>query len=392
MAIDTDETLPLVAPDQAGEAAGEAGGLWCLEEYHDGEAAPIRTPIRPLPFRIGRDPELEMHLADAGVSARHCEIFESNGHLAIRDLSSTNGTFVNRQRLRGDRPLQEGDLLHIARRSFHLVRLDAEAPFSATEHIPRIDLQVDPLANRQALERLIREPAIESYFQPIYDLAARHPVAWEALTYGAAEDLPRPPSRLFAMAEATNLAVELSRVCRQSAIEAFRAAGSPPGKLFLNMHPEEMNDPAELHESLKQALGPQGRERLVLELHETAIVDLEPMRRLRRELEEQRIELAYDDFGAGQARLLQLVEVPPSYLKFDLTLIRGIDLDRGPKRRLVSSLLETARDLGITSVAEGIETVGEAAACTELGFELGQGHFFGLPGPLPARSLAHRSG
>ena len=66
--------------------------------------------------------------------------------------------------------------------------------------------------------------------------------------------------------------------------------------------------------------------------------------------------IAYDDFGAGQARLLELAEVPPHYLKFDMSFVRGIDTAPASRQRLLTSLVSVARDLLVYTVAEGVET------------------------------------
>ena len=68
------------------------------------------------------------------------------------------------------------------------------------------------------------------------------------------------------------------------------------------------------------------------------------------------IGLAYDDFGAGQARLVELVDVPPDYLKFDMRLVQNLDSASLERQRMLASLVKMVHDLGITPLAEGIET------------------------------------
>jgi EAL domain-containing protein (putative c-di-GMP-specific phosphodiesterase class I) len=91
------------------------------------------------------------------------------------------------------------------------------------------------------------------------------------------------------------------------------------------------------------------------------------------------MKLAYDDFGAGQARLNELVEARPDYLKFDRKLIAGLDAANKNRQQLLESLVLMSRQLGIVTLAEGIETAGEAEACRRVGFELMQGYYFGRP-------------
>jgi EAL domain-containing protein (putative c-di-GMP-specific phosphodiesterase class I) len=75
-----------------------------------------------------------------------------------------------------------------------------------------------------------------------------------------------------------------------------------------------------------------------------------------------------------------LIEVPPDYLKFDITLIRNLE-ESQPRQQLLASLVKLTRDLNILTVAEGVETAGEADACREVGFDLAQGFYFGRPAP-----------
>lgn len=105
------------------------------------------------------------------------------------------------------------------------------------------------------------------------------------------------------------------------------------------------------------------------------------IRELRATLRDLDMRLAYDDFGAGQARLLELMEVPPDYLKFDMSLTRGIAIAPFARQHILASLVRNTRDLGIVTLAEGIETEEEHEACRELGFELGQGFYYGRPRP-----------
>ena len=93
------------------------------------------------------------------------------------------------------------------------------------------------------------------------------------------------------------------------------------------------------------------------------------------------IKLAYDDFGAGQARLVDLAKVPPDYLKFDIALIRGIHTASAQQRQLVDTLVRMVQDFGIAALAEGVECAEEAEVCREIGFDYAQGYYFGKPAP-----------
>jgi EAL domain-containing protein (putative c-di-GMP-specific phosphodiesterase class I) len=124
---------------------------------------------------------------------------------------------------------------------------------------------------------------------------------------------------------------------------------------------------------------------LTLEIHEAAASDPAAMKLLRDALQEIDVYLAFDDFGAGQARLTELCEVQPRYVKFDMNLIRGLHKAPQSRQQMVATLVRMTRDLGILTLAEGIEYREEADACIAMGFELAQGYFFGRPAPLRQR-------
>jgi EAL domain-containing protein (putative c-di-GMP-specific phosphodiesterase class I) len=118
---------------------------------------------------------------------------------------------------------------------------------------------------------------------------------------------------------------------------------------------------------------------LTVEIHEASVADMATMKLVRLVLDDLDMKLAYDDFGAGQARIVELSEAPPDYLKFDIELIRDIDHASGERQRMLASLVNIVGDLGIASLAEGIETEAEHATCRQLGFDFAQGFYYGKP-------------
>src|SRR6267378_657660 len=104
----------------------EARHEWLLESLVDRGKQLRRMPIAPLPFRIGRMPGLDLVLPSQLVSKEHAEIYEGDEGLRLRDLESTNGTFVNRQPA-DDVPLCDGDIIHFADFEFRLGRVERVA-------------------------------------------------------------------------------------------------------------------------------------------------------------------------------------------------------------------------------------------------------------------------
>ena len=122
---------------------------------------------------------------------------------------------------------------------------------------------------------------------------------------------------------------------------------------------------------------------IVLEMHEAAVTKPDTMRVLRRELRKLNIGLAYDDFGSGQSRLRDIIDVPPDCLKFDISLIHGIDRAAPKRQEMLASLVRSVRDMGIMALAEGVETQGEHDTVLSMGFNAGQGFFYGRPVERP---------
>jgi EAL domain-containing protein (putative c-di-GMP-specific phosphodiesterase class I) len=111
------------------------------------------------------------------------------------------------------------------------------------------------------------------------------------------------------------------------------------------------------------------------------------MKELRELLHEQEMLLVYDDFGAGQSRLIELLDSVPDILKFDIALIKNIQHRSKASRSIVETLVKMASDAGIRTLAEGVESREEAAVCRAIGFELGQGYFYGRPAPLQKQDV-----
>jgi len=359
---------------------------WHLEAKTEGEIC--RVPLHPLPFRVGRRPGLELVLASESISKVHAEIYADGEGLRVRDLQSTNGTFVNGEPVE-DGPIREGDVLHFADIEFRLgapvVEPSPEAPArsdpATTVSLGRRLKGSRSLPGAREMQELLRDGTVTIAFQPIVRIPGGVPAAYEALGRGQHPGLPQSPLDLFRIAESLGVEAELSRLFRKKAVELVRTRTDFP-TLFLNTHPAELSLPG-LLESLEELRDLAPHLDLALEIHESVLTRPSALAELRTLLSESNIGLAYDDFGAGQARLLELAEAPPHYLKFDRRFVAGIDQPEMRNRRaLLGSLVGVARDLRVHAIAEGIETAAEADTCEEIGFRLAQGYHFGRPGPV----------
>jgi EAL domain-containing protein (putative c-di-GMP-specific phosphodiesterase class I) len=87
---------------------------------------------------------------------------------------------------------------------------------------------------------------------------------------------------------------------------------------------------------------------------------------------------AIDDVGAGYSGLEQMANLGASYFKIDMGLVRHAHQKR-VNRQVIRAILEMAKGVGATVIAEGIETIEEADALLELGVRYGQGYYYGRP-------------
>lgn len=364
--------------------AGAPTPTWYLESYAADSASLWRLPLLGFPVSVGRRPGCGLSLLSPLISQDHAEIYLDGRTLKVRDLESTNGTFVNGARIDKDKPatLKQGDVLHFANTEFLIGSL---APGESGASL-RTQTAIHHQLPRQLVERarqlntLLRKRAVVSTVQPIVRLPSGEVFGYELLGRGTLDRLPKDPGALFELAATLGVASELSRL--------FRTVGTPrlrgmPGRpvLFFNTHPAELEKPG-LSDSLHALRDELPNERIALEIHEQAATNPDVIHELRRTLVALDMQLAYDDFGAGHSRINELVEVPPDYLKFDETLIRDVDHAPATKRKLLRALVHLCRESGIQTLAEGVETEGEAQSLSELGFDLAQGYLFGKPRPI----------
>jgi EAL domain-containing protein (putative c-di-GMP-specific phosphodiesterase class I) len=236
------------------------------------------------------------------------------------------------------------------------------------------------MATIEELRGLIDARQVTALFQPIVTFTEPHGAAFEILGRGKRNGLPFAPDKLLDLATRIGAEEELTDLFRQ---EGIAAATSLPDetRLYVNTHPAEVES-GRILPCLQQMRKSAPSMLITVEVHERSATDPAAMRELRAALSELDMQLAYDDFGAGQARLLELVEVPPDVLKFDICLIRNIDTAPAAQQTMLQTLVKLVKDMGVVCLAEGVETRGELDVCLQMGFELVQGYYFGKPAPL----------
>lgn len=350
---------------------------WFLVASLPNRGDPEKIPIGRVPFTVGRLPANDLCLLSSSVSKAHADIIIAVDAVLVRDLGSTNGTFVNGRRISDPTPVGEGDLVQFADREFRVGR----AVERSGERTAISNCLEDGWLISQMLE-VINDDRFTMAFQPIVRASGMRMMGVEALVRCQVRGL-ESPLRLFEAAARLGTEERLSEMCRTKAVKLL--AGQPASlALFLNTDPRETLGP-ELIDSLTRLRTQAAGRRLVLEIHEQAVPDLARMSDFRAALRDLEIGLAYDDFGAGQSRLLEITRVPPDYLKFDRSLLLDSALACERHRALLQSLLKHAADCMVATVAEGLETFEAVEICRTLGFTHFQGYCLG--GPVAAEDL-----
>jgi EAL domain-containing protein (putative c-di-GMP-specific phosphodiesterase class I) len=356
-----------------------ASAVWFLVGPFDSDEPSRCVPIYTLPFVVGRRPDLTLSLACRAVSNLHAEITEHDGTLFLRDLGSTNGTYVNGQRISTAVALHNDDLVQFANVVF---RVRQQSAVGSTNTVQE-DFCDQALALIQ-FDKLMAEKAVTPFFQPIVSMPAREIVAYEVLARSRLFGL-ETPKEMFGVAAQLKMEKALSVMLRWEGVQASQALAGPP-HVYLNTHPRELAEDG-LLESIKQLREAHPRQRMTLEIHEAAVTDAVQMSEIRSTLTELNIGLAYDDFGAGQSRFNELARHPPDCLKFDISLVHEINSASAPRQQVLATLVQMAHDLDILALAEGVETEAESETCVQMGFDLAQGFLFGKPAPARCSRL-----
>ena len=359
-----------------------------LERYPEQGGPVEQIPLCKLPFTIGRAETCDHVIYSSKVSREHALIVRTDDSFAVRDLDSTNGTFVNGQRT-PEHPLDDGDILHVAHVEFrfrHEARPVAANPRAGsradqTQMMPT-ERPDSLIRGAQLLEEMLKTEAVEILYQPIVDLESRVVVGYEALGRGKHPQLPSSPDTLLQLAAQCGLVIRLSRLWGKLAVTRCKHLPRD-AKIFVNLHAQDLAE-SDFHKSLAGLRRVAKGRPIVIEIAEASVTDVADMARHKDALTNLGFEFAYDDFGAGQARLLELTDMPPNYLKLDKSLIAGIDL-AASRRDMVAALLSVTDTLGVQVIAEGIETEEAATICHELGCVMGQGYLFSRPDDRPSR-------
>ena len=244
------------------------------------------------------------------------------------------------------------------------------------------------LATQGALHRALDRSELRIAYQPVVSLASGAVVATEALVRWLHPDRGFvPPTDFIPLAEESGLIVPIGNWVLEEAVRHWSAwRGRNPGRvapvLHVNLSPRQLHQP-EFLGFVHHVLGRYGVEpgQMCVELTETVLMeDLERRRSPLTELRDLGVRIALDDFGTGYSSLTYLKRFPVDCIKIDQSFVAGVAAD-AYDAAIVQSVVDLAHAVGLSVVAEGLETPAQFDCLRRLGCDQAQGYLFSKPRP-----------
>ncbi|MGE0628221.1 MAG: EAL domain-containing protein [Hyphomicrobiaceae bacterium] len=233
------------------------------------------------------------------------------------------------------------------------------------------------------LRAVLQQEQLEVFYQPIVSASTEKTSGYEALVrWRHPEKGLVPPSIFIPVAEQTGFIVNIGAwVLRRACADFVALPGKP--KVSVNVSAVEFRD-SNVAETIRNELQRSGLEpsRLRIEITESLLMarGTDTLDQLR-EIRGMGVEIALDDFGTGYSSLSYLQSYPIDCIKIDQSFVRGLSNNKVTPA-IIQAITSMAVGMGISTVAEGIETEAEAALIIKLGCTELQGYYFGRPQPL----------
>jgi diguanylate cyclase (GGDEF)-like protein/PAS domain S-box-containing protein len=220
-----------------------------------------------------------------------------------------------------------------------------------------------------------------TFFQPLIDAStgrmssAEVLVRWSHPTRGLL-----PPAAFLDTAAKMGILNRIDEIvfgCLREKLAYFDRAGIELPRVAVNVSAGRLADPSFIHDIKSSGIDP---ERLTVEILESVYLERmgDAVRWTLDELDELGVTIAIDDFGTGHASVQGLLKVRPAILKIDRQFIEPI-VEDGTSRALVASIIGIGKSLGMSIVAEGVETEDHARFVSDMGCDYLQGFHFGKP-------------
>lgn len=346
---------------------------------------PERTKLTGAPITVGRGESAQLRIQSNRVSREHAVILLDGDRALVRDLGSTNGTFINGNRVE-ESVLSDGDVITFADAEFTFVSGDGGASPATRTQV--LDAGQDTAALLEDSDAIIREVrrvqemltlrTIRTYLQPIVHLDDGQTLGYSTIGPGTDRGISIPGAETFLATVECTLIERLRHATRLVAAEEAACRFSPDTLLFMDVHYSEIgtNFLIQSIRSVHELLA--DRCRLAVRVPNPVAGNTPYFRELRSGLADMGIRVAFTAFAAGQAQVREHDHQPPDFVELDASLVRYIH--RNPKQRAqVEAIAEVCREMSIEVIAAGVRSDSEAKVCQGIGCQYGHGALYGAP-------------
>ncbi len=231
----------------------------------------------------------------------------------------------------------------------------------------------------EMVREIIEKKDIIVEFQPIYSLNTKKYIGLEALSRGLYNGEIVSPYFLFEYAKKDGNVLTLDRICREKAMRAFSAESSAPS-LFINFETSVLNGLTSgtgeiMRTAAENHISPQN---IVIELNESRVKDSYNLMMFVDFYRSKGFLIALDNVSAGLDTLNRIMLINPDIIKIDRAIVSQIENNKY-NQEVFRSIINTAKQIGAMTVAEGVETVDEVITCMILGVDYFQGFYFQKP-------------
>ncbi|MBQ8786832.1 MAG: EAL domain-containing protein [Oscillospiraceae bacterium] len=232
----------------------------------------------------------------------------------------------------------------------------------------------------EIVQEVIDNKDIFVEFQPIYSINTKKVIGLEALARGDYKGEIVSPYFLFNYAKQNGNALELDRICREKSMAAFVAEEKTAPALFVNFETSVLNDVDAgngelLRTTENHNLSP---ESVVIELNSSNVRDNYDLMMFVNFYRSKGFLIALDNVSAGEDTMERIKMINPDIIKIDRFIVSNIESNTY-NQEVFKSIINTAKQIGAMTIAQGVETVDEVITCMLMGVDYFQGYYFSRP-------------
>jgi diguanylate cyclase (GGDEF)-like protein len=327
------------------------------------------------------DPTVPTRVAQRVLSTLS-EPFDFGGHrLTMR--ASVGVAVAGADDRTADELVRNADIAMYLAKSRGKGRFEVFEPYMQAAAMNQLELRTD-------LAPAISDGELRLHFQPVIELRTGRTVGYEALVRWQRGARLIPPLEFIPIAESSGLIGPLTDWVIDEACRLASGWGTPGDLPWVSVN---ISSSQLIRRDLVARIGRTleatglAADRLVLEITESALLEIDVARPAIERLSKLGLRVAIDDFGIGYSALSYLARLPIDIVKIDRSFINALQA-AGPEEAIASAIIALAQRLDMTTIGEGVETEDQLKQLKALGCDLGQGFHLGRPAAvddLPAR-------